>query len=76
MSKAKDSKGIVKEVRDGIDEINITKGMAKAMGGSVCTCSGCNLAIPRYRGRYPQKCPDCDTVLVYQTGMGHPSTEV
>ena len=68
MSKDKGGKGVVREVKDNLSEINITPGMARAMGGPVCTCSDCHLSIPKYRGRYPQKCPDCGAVLIYTTG--------
>lgn len=40
----------------------VTPGMAKAMKGDR-SCSGCGLSIPTYPGRYPAKCPSCDTKL-------------
>lgn len=78
MPKDKGGKGVVKEVKDNLGEINITKGMARAMSGSTCVCpnTGCNLNIPKYRGRYPQKCPECGTILVYKTGGEYTTKEV
>ena len=32
--------------------------------------------IPKYRGRYPKKCPDCGAELVYKTGGEYTTTEV
>lgn len=44
-----------------LEKATITPGMAKAFGrGRVkYRCVECGLAIPRYRGAYPRKCPNC-----------------
>jgi len=41
--------------------IKITRGMANVMGrGQVARqCAECGLAVPKYRGPYPAKCPSC-----------------
>jgi hypothetical protein len=42
-----------------IDEA-LTKGMKRAMTtGAKYHCDDCGLPIPKYRGRYPTKCPEC-----------------
>lgn len=76
MSKDKGVKGVVKEVKDNLEEVTVTPGMARAMGGPVCTCLACGLSIPRYRGRYPKNCPDCGVVLLYKTGSEYTTKEV
>lgn len=40
---------------------SITPGIAKTIGGDKPKgkCPGCDMAIPKYKGRYPKKCPDC-----------------
>lgn len=42
-------------------EEKLTRGIKNAIernGGSKA-CVGCSLVIPKYPGRYPQKCPEC-----------------
>ncbi len=41
---------------------SVTPGMRNAMtkGGSAFKCASCSLKIPKYPGKYPSKCPDCD----------------
>jgi hypothetical protein len=41
-----------------IDEA-LTKGMKNAIKGPKLKCKECNLPVPKYKGRYPGKCPDC-----------------
>lgn len=40
--------------------VTITQGMANAMGAAPArVCGKCSLAVPKYPGRYPSKCPAC-----------------
>jgi len=42
----------------------LTGGMKRAMtNGAKYTCGDCGLPIPRYRGRYPTTCPECNGEL-------------
>ena len=42
-----------------IDEA-LTKGMKNAMRkGAKLQCKDCGQAVPKYKGRYPGKCPEC-----------------
>ena len=46
----------------------ITVGMKNVMNKlppSGRTCPGCKLAIPSYQGRYPARCPECNTELSF-----------
>lgn len=49
---------------DHLDErkrVQITQGMANAMGGRgpARVCKNCSLKVPPYPGRYPESCPAC-----------------
>lgn len=43
----------------------LTRGIRNALekAGGVKVCSSCRLMVPRYPGRYPQKCPECGDEL-------------
>lgn len=44
----------------------VTKGMRKAFGkleNLVKICAKCEMVIPKYPGRYPQRCPECKMEL-------------
>ena len=54
------------EVGNIIDEATITHGMRNVMGRLTQTslsCRKCKYTIPKYRGRYPKHCPECDSPL-------------
>lgn len=51
---------------------NITMGMQGALSklpGSGYKCPECGFVVPKYTGRYPGKCSNCDTELLKESGM-------
>lgn len=50
--------------KKAIDEA-LTNGMKRAMrNGAKLHCPDCGLSVPKYKGRYPAKCPECGGALV------------
>lgn len=43
----------------------LTRGIRNALerNGGVKVCVGCSLMVPKYPGRYPQRCPECSKEL-------------
>ena len=64
-NRAKGAQEDVDEVDESRKRVQITQGMAKAMGkgGPARVCRDCSLAVPRYPGRYPATCPACGGTL-------------
>ncbi len=52
--------GVVKKTDELLDEVNVTKGMAHSMKSDrKCSNPECTIVMPKYKGRYPNNCPEC-----------------
>ena len=55
------------EIIEGSEKKTITSGIFNALkkGMNVkLKCNNCGLEIPPYKGRYPSRCPNCNSELV------------
>ncbi len=46
-----------------LDEMKLTAGMMKGFSKTANiakTCDDCGFGVPKYSGRYPKHCPNCD----------------